>query len=359
MLTEERDKRIMHRIVCEDLEAILAAEVDWNSLKGKSVLITGANGFLPAYMIESILMLNARHDLNCKITGCVRDIQKACKRFYDYRHRSDLCFIELDVSKEINISGRFDYIIHAASPASPKLFGIDPVGTMLANLHGTNQLLMLANEWGSERFLFLSTGEVYGDVSPEKIPTSESDYGYIDILNVRSCYCESKRAAETLIVSYFKQYGVPSVIVRPFHTYGPGMNLDDGRVFADFVNSAVKGSDIILASDGAAVRAFCYLSDAVSGFFTALFNGKTGEAYNVGNPFGAISIKHLAEMVAGLRKELSLKVRTSTRDADDVYIPSPIKTNSPDISAISKLGWKPTVMPEAGFGRTIKYYTDV
>lgn len=349
----------MHGIIREDLEAILDASVEWDVLRGKSVLVTGANGFLPAYMIESILMLNTRHHFNCKITGGVRDAQKAFKRFSDYRDRGDLCFIELDVSKEINISSRFDYIIHAASPASPKLFGIDPVGTMLANLHGTNQLLMLAHEWRSEKFLFLSTGEVYGEVSPQQVPTSESDYGYIDILSVRSCYCESKRAAETLIVSYLKQYGVPSVIVRPFHTYGPGMNLDDGRVFADFVNSAVKGSDIILASDGSAVRAFCYLSDAVSGFFMAFLHGETGKAYNVGNPFGAISIKNLAELVASLRTDLTLKVRTYTRSSDDTYIPSPIKTNSPDITSISKLGWKPTVTPEAGFKRTVKYYTDV
>ena len=347
----------MHKIVTEDLEAILEKPLNWELLRGKSILVTGANGFLPAYMIESILRLNDYVQLGCNVVGVVRNTEKARTRFADYLERRDLNFIESDVSEPFRCATRCQIIIHAASQASPKFFGPDPVGTMAANVIGTHNLLKLAKIWECEKFLLFSSGEVYGSVGVENVPTREQDYGYIDILNKRSCYAESKRAAETLLVSYVSQFQIPGVIVRPFHTYGPGMSLDDGRVYADFVRSIVKRSDIVMTSNGEAVRAFCYLSDAVAGFFTVLLNGCVGQAYNVGNPDGALSIRELANMLVALRSDLGLKVVCAPPAGGD-YLPSSISINSPNIDRIAQLGWRPSIMPNEGFERTIRYYSD-
>jgi len=347
--------RTVHKIVVEDLQTILEKPLNWELLRGKSILVTGANGFLPAYMIEAILRLNDYAQFGCNVVGVVRNAARARTRFADYLERRDLNFIESDVSEPIQCATRCDIIIHAASQASPKFFGPDPVGTMAANMIGTHHLLRLAKTWESEKFLLFSSGEVYGSVNIEKVPTREEDYGYIDILNKRSCYAESKRAAETLLVSYVSQFQIPGVIVRPFHTYGPGMSLDDGRVYADFVRSIVNKSDIVMTSDGKAVRAFCYLSDAVAGFFTVLLHGSVGQAYNVGNPDAAISIRELASMLVTLHSDLGLNVVYEPIARND-YLPSSISINSPNIDRIAKLGWRPSVMPSQGFERTIRYY---
>jgi nucleoside-diphosphate-sugar epimerase len=347
----------VHSVICEDLSSIIDVPLDWERFRSKTILVTGANGFLPAYMVETLLQLNTMLGIQCNVVCLVRNLAKAEARFQAYSGRSDLSFFIGDVSKDISISRRCDFIIHAASQASPKYFGCDPVGTMTSNLLGTYQLLERARMWNSEGFLFFSSGEVYGQVLSHNVPIQESDYGYIDILKPRSCYAEGKRAAETLIVSYVQQYQMPCVIVRPFHTYGPGMALDDGRVYADFVRDIVNRRDICLRSDGKAIRAFCYLSDAVSGFFTALLNGEPGQAYNVGNPNATISIANLADLLVGLFPNLHLKVnRTASHEVG--YLASPIQMNSPNIERMAKLGWKPTHALEDGFIRTVRYFTE-
>ena len=351
-------KAVYHTVVLEDLEGIARADVPWDKFSGKTVLVTGASGFLPAYMVEVLLFLNSSRLLGCRVFGLVRNLEKAHNRFAHYAGREDLVFIQGDIAQPIAWPERFDFIIHAASQASPKFYGVDPVGTMTANLLGTHNLLNHARDWKTEGFLFFSSGEVYGQVSLDKIPTREGDYGYIDVTDARSCYAESKRAAETLGVSYFHQFGVPFKIVRPFHTYGPGMALDDGRVFAEFVRDIVAGRDLILHRDGKAIRSFCYLGDAVAGFFFVLLKGKNAMAYNVGNPDGAISIRDLADLLVGLFPQLELKVELISRLGVG-YIPSPISVNIPNVDRSRGLGWAPVYSPREGFLRTINYFKEV
>jgi nucleoside-diphosphate-sugar epimerase len=346
----------MHSVIREDLEYIISMPLDWNRLAGKTVLIAGAAGFLPAYIVETLLYLNDTLGLNVQIIALVRNLEKAQRRFSTHAKREDLLMIHGDVSEPQSWPQSCHFIIHAASQASPKFYGIDPVGTMAANLLGTFHLLGQAHVWRSECFLYFSSSEVYGEVSPKLVPTKESDYGYTDITNPRSCYAESKRAAETLGVSFATQHGVPFKVVRPFHTYGPGMALDDGRVFADFVRDASTGRNLQLRSDGKAIRAFCYLSDAVRGFFTVLLHESAAGAYNVGNPDGALSIAELAGLVVSLRPELSLKVECTSRPSDD-YVQSPISINIPNIDKLKQLGWVPKYSPREGFDRTLRYFS--
>jgi UDP-glucuronate decarboxylase len=248
-----------------------------------------------------------------------------------------------------------DFIIHAASQASPKFFGVDPVGPFEANVLGTQHMLHLAHQSHSEGFLFFSSGEVYGQPSDPAKLVSESDYGYLDPLQVRSCYAEGKRAGETLCACWHAQHGVPAKIVRLSHTYGPGMELNDGRVFADFVADIVERRNIVLKSDGSARRPFCYLADATEAYFRVLLLGVPGEAYNVGSG-KQCSMLELAETLCRLFPERGCQVVRQPREAADRYIPSQVQGFALDLSKIRALGWEATTSIEEGFRRTVESY---
>jgi UDP-glucuronate decarboxylase len=345
-----------NKIIQEDLNTIIKAKVDWSLFSGKTVLITGANGFLPAYLVETLLFLCYKgiiHDV--KILALVRNIEKAEARFKYYLEDEHLEFLVQDVCEPLKTDKKIDFIIHAASQASPKYYGADPVGTLKANTLGTINMVELAVKHEVKSFLYYSSSEVYGALDDSKIPTTESDYGYLDPTNVRSCYAESKRMGETICISWLHQYGVPVKIIRPFHTYGPGMALDDGRVYADFISDIVNNRNIIMKSDGSARRAFCYLSDATIASFLILLNGKNGEAYNMGNSNCEISILELAQKLVELFPEKSLKVIKKENQVSN-YLKSSVSRNCPDLAKISELGWVPEVNIKAGFLKTILSY---
>ena len=346
-----------NNIIKEDLETIYNSDIDWSKFYNSTILITGANGFLPAYLVESLLYLNyVNLKNNVRVIVLVRNIENAKIRFSEYLEDKHLEFIEQDVSDSILISKKVDYIIHAASQASPKFYGIDPVGTLKANVLGTMNLLEVAKNNDIKSFLYFSSGEVYGELDSKQIPTKENIFGYINPTNVRSCYAESKRMGENICVSYHHQYGVSAKIVRPFHTYGPKMKLDDGRVYADFVSDILKEKDICMRSDGSATRSFCYLTDATVGFFKILLDGKNGEAYNMGNPNEELSISELAKILVNLYPEKGLKVIKKLDKENNNYLKSSLTRNSPNIIKISELNWYPFVSTKEGFKRTIESY---
>ena len=345
-----------NRIIQDDLAFIAGAQLPWEQLAGKTVFVTGANGFLPSYMVKTLIYLNAHKNLDIRIVGLVRSKKNAMERFGDDVKSGHLTLVVQDVCDPIICNIDVDYIVHAASQASPKYFGADPVGTLSANVLGTYNLLELARKKNVIGFLYFSSGEVYGEVSEDKIPTKEDDYGYVDPTNVRSCYAESKRMGENMCISWHHQYGIPAKIVRPFHTYGPGMSFSDGRVFADFVSDVVNERDIVMKSDGSAIRTFCYLADAVSGFFTVLLKGQSGQAYNVSNDKGEISIIDLAETIISLFPERSIKVIKKKDAYLKGYLKSGITRTRPDIGKICSLGWQPQYSIRNGFERTIRSY---
>ncbi|MBU1384239.1 MAG: NAD-dependent epimerase/dehydratase family protein [Alphaproteobacteria bacterium] len=341
---------MLSSIVAEDARRIAAADLPWERFSGKRVLVTGAAGALATYIVEALLTVSPRLDRPISVAGLVRNEARARARFSNHGHNPDLELVIGDVTTP-NPDWRYDYIIHAASNATPKYYSSDPVGTISANLQGTQNLLETARVSGSEGLLYVSSGEVYGEVS--KVPTAEGDYGYLDPTALRACYAESKRAGENLCVAYNHQHGVPTFIVRPFHTYGPTMALDDGRVFADFVADIVANRNIVIKGDGLARRAFCYVSDATTGFLTVVLKGEQSIPYNVGNEGGEASIGSLAQMLVGLFPDRGLDVEFGKRDPGGAYMVSPITRSCPDTSRIRALGWQPTVGLQDGFRRTV------
>jgi len=347
-------RNILHPIVYADVEKIVSGGLLWDRVADKTILISGANGFLASYLVYSFLLANEIKKTNCKVIAVCRSRDNADKKFNAFYERPDFKILVQDISEMNDCEESPHFIIHAASQASPKYYGLDPVGTLKANVAGTQNLLELARKRNTLSFLYFSSSEVYGMMEESK-PITETDFGYLDISNVRACYAESKRMGEVMCVSWWKQFGVPVRMVRPFHTYGPGMLLDDGRVYADFVASIVEGKDIRLNSEGTAKRAFCYLSDATIAFLKVLLEGEEGQAYNVGNPEGEKSILQLAELLVGLFPEKKLSVVKNFVPPPG-YIASRVLSNTPSIEKIKSLGWMPEVGIEEGFTRTVNSY---
>lgn len=346
---------MLNKIFEEDFKKISEQSLSWKKLRGKTILISGANGFIASYVIKFLFYLNDVKKVRIKIIGIARNISRVEDIFASDLKRPDFKIIIRDVSQPLNFKQKINFIIHAASQASPKYYSVDPAGTLKANILGTYNLLELATKNPVESFLFISAGEIYGKINKRGL-TFETDYGSLDPSDVRSCYAESKRMGETMCIAWQRQYKVPVKIARLYHTYGPGIRLDDGRVFSDFVSNIVNNHHIVLKSDGKAVRSFVYVADTVFGLFTILLNGKIGEAYNLANEQTTVSIKKLAQILVELFPEKKLQLVFEKREKNDVYLPSPIAINKPSSAKLRNLGWKPGHSLAEGFLRTINSF---
>ena len=233
----------MSRIMEEDIKNILSADIQWEKLKSAAVLVTGASGMLGTYMLRTLAALNDSEHYDMKLYGLVRHPEKMPE---DLKKRVSL--ITQSVSREIETDVRFDYIIHAASPASPLIMREDPAGTIAANTLGTYYTLELARKSNAKGYLFISSREIYGQPYEGQREFTEDTYGFVDPLEPRSCYPEGKKAAETMCSCFRQQYGMNTKIARLAHTFGPGMSIDDGRVQADFLRNVIRNEDIVLKS---------------------------------------------------------------------------------------------------------------
>jgi UDP-glucuronate decarboxylase len=347
----------MRAVLQRDIEAVLARELPWERLAGTRVVVTGAGGFLGGYLVRALLALHPMGKVSRPLTvvAMARDAGRAQQRFADIAGGSPLEVLQWDLNSfEIPDLGSAHYVIHAASQASPRFYGSDPIGTLLPNTVGTAALLQALMRSAERRgFMFVSSSEVYGGVT-SATALSEGGYGVVDPATVRACYAESKRMGETMCVAWKQQHGLPTWIVRPFHTYGPGLTPDDGRVFADFAFNVVRNENIVMNSDGTARRAFCYASDAIAGFLTVLLKGEAGLAYNVANASAELSVMELGELLVSLFPERKLHVERRVDTASANYIPSAYNRLVPDTGRLESLGWKAEVAPHDGFKRMIE-----
>jgi len=259
-------------------------------LSGKSFLITGANGLIGSYLVDYLDFVGAN------VYAMSRSIEKLKKRF---QNKTNVKLIEQDLNEPINIDIAFDYVIHTASNSHPLAFSKDPVGTMKTNLFGTINLLEHIKNRGG-KFLYLSSGEVYGNNIDHDF--TEEDLGIVDTKIARSCYPESKRAAETLCVSYNAQYGVDVNVTRLCYVYGPTITDDNSRADAQFLRNALDNKDIIMKSKGEQKRTYCYVADAVSALLYILLNGENAQVYNIANPNSIVSVAQYAKTLADIAK---------------------------------------------------------
>lgn len=324
-------------------------KIDLEKLRNKSILITGSGGLICSYVIDLLIYANVKKKANIKIYAMGRSEDKLKKRFSYYFDSPLFVPVIQDVCSPCDIDG-IDYIIHGASNANPKLYVTDPIGTMNANYLGTLNMLDLAKN-NNSRFLYISSGDVYGSFDNVDGYLSEDMYGYIDILNVKSSYASSKRASETLCSSYNSQYNVESLIVRPAHIYGPTCTRSDSRAVSDFINKASMGQDIIMKSDGSSVRSYCYVGDAVTGIIKVLTEGEPCNAYNISNNGNIISIRELAEIICKYSEsKLIIQIPESELDKK---IDSNVKTIRLDSTKLESLGWEPDKDVEDGIKLTL------
>lgn len=339
-----------NEIVQEDLKKLIDENLDFDSLKNKSFLVTGANGMLATYFIFFLMYLNDVKNTNIKIYALSRNKEKLKTRFL-CDDRTDVVPIIQDVCSEINIENKIDYIIHMASSANPSTIINDPVGIIRANLFGTFNVLELAKKNDAE-VIFTSTREIYGKMPEDTLRIKETDMGILECFDGRACYPESKRMAETILKNYQLQYGVDFKNLRIAHSYGPGMNIEnDGRIMSDLIYDAVNKKDIIIKSTGDAKRAFCYITDAISAIMYVIINGKVNEAYNIANETEEIKIKDLANLIAGL---YDIKIKYEIEHNSRAY--TNFKRVGLDTGKLEGLGWKPKVGLEEGIVRTVKSF---
>lgn len=274
-----------------DILAAAACALPWEELAGCNILVTGATGLIGSCLVE--ILMSREHDYNIYAAG--RNESRAMERFRKYKDEATFHFLQYDVCEPLRSDLDFHYIIHAASNASPVFFKNNPVEVMKANIYGVANLMEYGRQHNMHRFLYVSTGEIYGDGNRV---FSENDCGYLDCTTPRACYPSSKRAAETLCVSYAEEYGIDTVIARPCHTYGPHFTESDNRVFCQFVRNVLRGEDIVMKSDGSQMRSWCYVVDCSLALLYILLKGENGNAYNVADPTSTFTIRQLAETIA-------------------------------------------------------------
>ena len=303
-----------------------------------NIVITGGSGFVGSYLCEKLI--NDGHKIiviDNLLTGSTENIN-------DLLDNKNFSFIEQDVQDHIEIDDKVDYVLHFASAASPKAYTEHPVNTLKAGSVGTINTLGLAKKHSAE-YLLASTSEVYGD--PLISPQNEEYWGNVNPNGERSMYDEAKRFAEAAVATYSRSYDLKTKIVRIFNTYGPRMQLNDGRVVTNFIVQALRNENITIYGDGTQTRSFSYVEDTVAGIIS-LMNSTEYDVFNIGNP---------NEMTVGQLAEKIIKLTDSTSEIKYLELPNDDpKQRKPDITkAKTKLNWEPKVNLDEGLAKTITW----
>lgn len=356
-------------VITADLNYITEAlSEDFPALSGKRLLIIGGAGFLGYYLVQAALHWNTISS-QPPIDVVVYDNYSRGTPDWLSALAADphLTLCKHDIVDPLPADiGHVDYIIHAASIASPTFYRQHPLATMDANVNGLRRLLDYALEEAGkgnpiDGFLFFSTSEIYGDPDPAFIPTPETYRGNVSCTGPRACYDESKRYGETLCVTFVRAHDIPIKIARPFNNYGPGLKITDRRVLPDFARDVLAEKDIIMLSDGAPTRTFCYIADAIVGYYKVLIRGRSGEAYNIGIEKPEISMAQLADMVTSQARELfgySGEVKYKQSDEADYLVDNPNR-RCPNIDkARIELHYTPAIQVEDGLRRALLWYRE-
>ena len=347
----------MDPIIGEDIQKIIdSVGSHFNLLQGKKILVTGADGFLPSYLVDTFAVLN-RTSLSHNPVSVFLLNRRAPENSIRLKHHignPHIKFLQGDVAAANALPSGINFIIHGASRSSPKDYLANPLDTIDANTVGTRVLLEYALKNPLEGFLFLSTVEVYGEPDEKHIPIAETYRGNVDVLGERAVYQESKRFGETLCRVFFASFGVPAKIARIFHTYGPRLNLSDGRVIPEFMRRCLASEDLEIIRGGSSIRTFAYVSDTIAGIWKILLQGKSGEAYNVGSD-EEITVENLAKLYMKMFNN-TIRIKMP-QDFPPAHLAASPSKSAPDLRKIrSELGYEPRVSIADGLARLKQWY---
>lgn len=338
------------KLYLSDLDTAISNCVGIECFSGKTVLLTGATGTIGSFLADMLLRYHSTKNAGITLILAGRDPVKLERMYSDFSDGA-VEYVPYDVEQPISFCRSVDYILHAAGNAHPKAFNGDPVGTIVGNILGTYNLLEYGRTHGAKRFLYVSSGEVYGQGDMSLAEFEESYSGYVDILSSRACYPSSKRAAENLCAAYSGQYGLDTIIVRPCHTYGPRFTDSDSRANVQFIRNVLNGEDIVLKSAGTQLRSYNYIADCASAILTAFAVGKSADAYNIANSEARTTIAGLAQIIA---KASGRRVLYAEPDAVDLANRTPIPKQVLSSKKIEALGWKGSFPVEKGIAHTLQ-----
>lgn len=321
----------------DDIKKVASLDYDWDKLDGKTLLISGGTGFIGSAIIDVIKSRNELFGNDIKVISLSRRKKEDEK---------NVSYLSMDVTKELDVAGDVDYILHLASNTHPAQYAADPVGTIETNVSGCGNLLKLAVKKETKRFLLASSVEIYGQCGDE--PVDETYCGYIDCNTARAGYNEAKRVCESLAQSYKSQYGVDSVIVRLARCFGKDETKKDTKAMAQFIACAKNGEDIVLKSKGDQRYSYCYYLDAVSAIIKVLLCGVSGEAYNVSDDDDGMNLAGIAEYIASLcGKKVMFDLNDGVKGA------SKATYALLNCDKLKKLGWEPLFTVKEGIRKTV------
>lgn len=323
-------------IISEDMDSIAASDfIPWDKLRNATILITGASGLIGCTVTNALIYASEKRNLGLKIIAYVRNTEKTKRKILA---EGNITYIEGTVEKLVDIPSDVTYIIHAANPTNSLFFIQKPAETIDTAVLGTRNLLNLAKEKKSKGFVFLSSMEIYGH--PEKgTAVKEESVGAFDTMVVRNCYPVSKLLCESMVTAFASEFSMPSTIIRLTQTFGPGVEYNDTRIFAEFSRCVIENKDIALHSTGKTERCYLYVADAVTAILTVLLEGEPGQAYTAANSQTYCSIFDMAQMVAHevAKDKISVKFEIDGVDrgyANTLYMKL-------DTGRLENLGWKP------------------
>lgn len=347
-----------NKLYLEDVRYVAGLPFPWDKLRNKSILLSGATGLIGSFLVDVILEKNKIDNLNCMVYALSRNIEKARVRFGEKADDQHMVFIQHDVKCPVfcNDIGTVNYVLHLASNTHPIQYSSDPIGTITTNIIGVRNMLDFAVAHNATRFVFASSNEIYGENRGD-VEFFDEDYcGYINCNTMRAGYPESKRCGEALCQAYVTQKGLDVVIPRFTRSYGPTMLANDSKAISQFIKNGVAGEDIVLKSAGTQYYSYQYVADSVSGLLTVLFCGEKGEAYNIAEEHSDITLKDLAEIIAGINGR---RVIFKLPDTDEAAGYSKATKARLDAHKLMKLGWKPKYDIKSGIERTIRILSDM